>query len=442
MLRVARWVLGASIILAPPSSGAQTLEALVLGLASNYPKIQGAEAKLRAAQEEVGAAEAARLPRLSAQGGAGKSWILENGKSSPVSTPVIKGAMPLVDFGRVNESVLARTAEADAAGLDVYAARDSVVVELSETYSSALRDTLAVQVLRSQVAALDKLLLKVRAIASIDKGRQSEVVQVMARREQAEQTALFRQGAADRGLARLQAMTGNVVQLAPTIPDVGDWLPINETDINHIIELHPKLLAAGQQILAADSRTRLADKAYLPNVSLDVALGTESSFGGLSRSSPQAQISLSGTLDMFDGGGASARARAEAGRAAAVKAERETLYRDLQADALAQWRQLNTRLMRLEVLRRQVLSAKQLRDAGFEQFDLGRRSLTDLISFENDYFSAKLAWVEESVDIPVTKLRLLAALGRISHVLLKLATEVRPATPGLAKAPWIEKGNN
>lgn len=442
MLSVKGWVIALSVMLVSPWSGAQTLEALVLGLATNYPKIQGAEAKVRAAQEEIEAAEAARLPRISAQGGVGRSRLMDSGKTIPVSTPVVKGVLPLIDFGRVNESVLARTAEADAAGLDVYAVRDSVVMELAETYSSAVRDTSAVQVLRSQVAALDDLLRKVRGIAAIDRGRQSEVVQVVARREQAEQMALFRQGAAERALARLQAMTGNPVQLVQTMPDVGDWLPVAEADIQPILEWHPRLLSAGQQVLAADSRTRLADKAYLPAVTLDVALGTESSFGGLSRSSPQAQISLSGTLDMFDGGGASARARAEAGRAAAVKAERETLQRDLLAEALAQWRQLDSRAMRLTVLEQQVQSSKKLRDAGFEQFDLGRRSLTDLISFENDYFSAKLSWVEESVDIPTTRLRLLAALGRVSHVLLKLATEEQGNPPALAKALWIQKGSN
>jgi adhesin transport system outer membrane protein len=316
------------------------------------------------------------------------------------------------------------------------------VIELAETYSSGVRDSLAVQVLRSQVAALDELLRKVKAIAAIDRGRQSEVVQVLARREQAEQMALYRKGLAERAMARLQAMTGSAVRLEQVMPDVGDWLPVNEADIEHVLEWHPRLLSAGQQVLAADSRTRLADKAYLPVVSLDVSLGTESSFGGLSRSAPQAQISLSGTLDMFDGGGASARARAEAGRAAAVKAERDTLYRDLLAEALSQWRQLDSRLMRLEVLDRQVSSSKKLRDAGFEQFDLGRRSLTDLISFENDYFSAKLAWVEESVDIPANKLRLLAALGRVSHVLLKLAAEGQGSAPSLAKVLWIQKGSN
>jgi adhesin transport system outer membrane protein len=145
---------------------------------------------------------------------------------------------------------------------------------------------------------------------------------------------------------------------------------------------------------------------------------------------------------MFDAGGASARARAEAGRAAAVKAERETLYRELLAEALSQWRQLDSRSMRLDVLERQVLSSKKLRDAGFEQFDLGRRSLTDLILFENDYYSAKLAWVEESIDIPATRLRLLASLGRVSHVLLKLAAENQGGAPDLAQALWTVKGSN
>ena len=442
MLKIKRWMIAVLVMLVSPVSGAQTLEALVLGLAGNYPKIQGAEAKMLAALEEVGAAEAARLPRLTAQGGTGKSWMLESGKSAQVSTPVIKGVVPLIDFGRVDESVWARTAEADAAGLDVYAVRDSVVIELAEAYASAVRDTMAVQVLRSQVTALDELLRKVRAIAAIDRGRQSEVVQVVARREQAEQMAIYRKGSAERAMARLQAMTGKVVQLEPAMPDVGDWLPVSEIDIEHVLEWHPRLLSAGQQILAADSRTRLADKAYLPTLSLDVALGTESSFGGLSRSSPQAQISLSGTLDMFDGGGASARARAEAGRAASVKAERETLYRELLAEALSQWRQLDSRTLRLDVLERQVLSSKKLRDAGFEQFDLGRRSLTDLILFENDYYSAKLAWVEESIDIPATRLRLLASLGRVSHVLLKLASESQGNAPALAKALWTGKGSN
>lgn len=66
-----------------------------------------------------------------------------------------------------------------------------------------------------------------------------------------------------------------------------------------------------------------------------------------------------------------------------------------------------------EYLAQHQASTSKVRDAYFQQFDLGQRSLLDLLDTENELFQARRAMVNAQFDWQIAKARVLAAFGRL-----------------------------
>jgi adhesin transport system outer membrane protein len=72
-----------------------------------------------------------------------------------------------------------------------------------------------------------------------------------------------------------------------------------------------------------------------------------------------------------------------------------------------------TRLQRL-ALDRNVLAIEKARDAYRQQFDIGQRSLLDLLNAENEVYTAKRAYANAEADLLVAQARSLAASQRLT----------------------------
>jgi adhesin transport system outer membrane protein len=73
---------------------------------------------------------------------------------------------------------------------------------------------------------------------------------------------------------------------------------------------------------------------------------------------------------------------------------------------------------KLNYFREQAESISKARAAYEQQFAVGRRSLLDLLSAENEYFQAQRALINIEADLSISKLKLLAATGQLTTLFL------------------------
>jgi adhesin transport system outer membrane protein len=83
----------------------------------------------------------------------------------------------------------------------------------------------------------------------------------------------------------------------------------------------------------------------------------------------------------------------------------------------------------LEMLDRNAIAIEKARDAYRQQFDIGQRSLLDLLNAENELYTARRAYANAEHDLLIAQARTLAATQRLSTQL-----GLTRATPG-AEAP-------
>lgn len=123
-----RQLLGAALPAALPRS--LTVSSLPAELLAQRPDVFAAERAVAAASADVGAANAARFPRLSLQGSVGRSGLRLNGEASPLNTWSVGPlalSLPLLDGGRRRANIEAAQARyTEAAALYRAQARSAV----------------------------------------------------------------------------------------------------------------------------------------------------------------------------------------------------------------------------------------------------------------------------------------------------------------------------
>ena len=119
------------------------------------------------------------------------------------------------------------------------------------------------------------------------------------------------------------------------------------------------------------------------------------------------------SYNLYNGGADLARKRQQSAR---VSEARDTLERDrreVEERMFEAWNNLETAKMRLKPLSSHVGSSEETKKAYKSQFDIGQRSLLDLLDTEVEYFNAKTAYINGQYAVDFAMYNVLATTGDI-----------------------------
>jgi adhesin transport system outer membrane protein len=194
--------------------------------------------------------------------------------------------------------------------------------------------------------------------------------------------------------------------------------PASETEaLRAAFSRNPALRAALENVEAAQYDIELRRSAFHPKLDLRMRNENTGNYQGVigTRQNNVAEVVLS--YNLFNGGADSARQR--------VYAERKNLALDLRDKSCRDLRQtlsiayndvarLRTQLSSLDL---QVGSIEKTRDAYKAQFNIGQRSLLDLLDTENELLNARRTAINADMDLALAYLRTQAGLGRLLEFL-------------------------
>jgi outer membrane protein TolC len=373
--------------------GDPMLDALVAQASERNHEVQAAVAAVNSARALANAAARDALPQggLQAQAQALRPSTAEadpyrqdlpRPPSSRVAT-IGQGLAWEIDlFGRVGTSAAMADRRADATAADLHAATALLQAEVVRHYTGLRLRQHTLQVLAAEAAAHGNRAqqLRVRAEAGLADPREAlaaeaEQVRVQAERAQAE-------AAQQTHLAALAVLAGrppterNAWSAALLVPAALPAVPADDAIVQptDLLARRPDVARADAQLRAAIGETVLAERAHLPRVSLNLALGLNAPFGHLGDAGAlryAAGPALS--WDWLDAGRLKARAAAaRLGQEAAMHSFEQTVLRALQDSevALRQWTAARGALAdarRAETLAAQAAAHAHARvDAGLE----------------------------------------------------------------------------
>jgi adhesin transport system outer membrane protein len=121
--------------------------------------------------------------------------------------------------------------------------------------------------------------------------------------------------------------------------------------------------------------------------------------------------------NLYKGGSDQARIRQYVDKLNATYDLRDKVCRDVRQTALIAYNDVSKLESQIGFLSQHELSTSKAREAYRQQFDIGQRSLLDLLDTENEYFQARRALVNAEYDLSLAKARVLAANGTLLSAL-------------------------
>lgn len=206
--------------------------------------------------------------------------------------------------------------------------------------------------------------------------------------------------------------TGNVILSNRFVPETvpGALRLANQSN--------PQLLAALRNIRAQREELTANKRVYSPKLNL-VANKSYSEIDDSGFNNPQneTQIGLQFSVNLLNGGRDYAAIRRTVEQVSSAEQQRNLVCRNINQTVQVEMNQIESLRDRIPKLRQHKLSSGKVRMAYKDQFDLGQRSLLDVLDSENEYFEASIALADAETDLEQAKARLLASMGLLLNAL-------------------------
>ncbi|MFM9967844.1 MAG: TolC family protein [Burkholderiales bacterium] len=401
-------------------SGGVSLIDFVDVIVTKHPRAAAAAEAIGASESLVEAAKGALLPQISGTGQAGRSLSSTTGAAGSGFRPGISASQLLYDGGRTDNNIKGREQETLAAT----AQRDEIILNLTsritEAYIEWHRQNRLLTLANEQLIALDRFDRLVTEIASFDKGRLSDKRLVSARIAQVRNGRDARAVAARDAIRQMQQVC--VCNLTPGVapPPFAALLPAQAPS-----EMGMALFGQHPSILVAMARRdgNLADAEaaaawWIPSVELQLSSQADlNAPGGGTRYFAQNAAFINLRANVFDGNSGAAREQSVRARARSAEATLTATLNELEAEANRHWSAIEERKSRVVSLNSMIAETDEAFDVVFEQFKLGRRSVIELLTYENERFAARGQVISEELDMEISRARWLNAVGKLTEKL-------------------------
>jgi outer membrane protein, adhesin transport system len=405
---------------APPAGDAAgpaaTLKDVAQKAVLNNPEVQARWHAFKAATNEKDVARGGYFPRVDLVADTGREHLklanAEERKFNRDGVALTLNQMLFDGFATSNE--VKRLDEATRT-------RYFELLDASETAAQeAARAYLDVQRYRRLVAyaqenyAQHKLLfdqIQSKAIAGV--GRRVDMEQAGGRLALAESNLITETSNLHDVTARYQRLLGELPPQQLASADLAK-LPLPKARNEAVavaMKQSPALQASIANLRAAQAEREAQRANFMPRLDLRARGDWRGNKDGVDGGYRDQVVELVLNYNLFKGGSDQARLRQFAERMDQAKDLRDKSCRDVRQTLAIAYNDTQRLVEQLRFLDEHQLSTEKVRDAYRKQFDIGQRTLLDLLDTENELFQSRRAYVNGQADLEIAHARAHAAMG-------------------------------
>jgi outer membrane protein, adhesin transport system len=397
----------------------QLLEATKTAVLSS-PDVQERWKAFRASEYGVAAAAAQRRPQVDATAYAGIQ-ARETGATNFGTANTNGAELTLTQLLFNGGGVAAAVAQADEQRLRTYyelrETSEGISLAVFRAYVDLLRFQELVEVATENYVEHKTTtdLMQERVKATI--GARVDLEQAQARLAKAE-TALVEvtMGMHNAGARYLRAVGVVAPKNLPAWPETLKLAKMPESAIatlNQGLKGHPGVQAAYQNVKAADHFTEARNSAFMPRIEARAVAATDKNLNGANGRESNNRVELALTQNLYRGGAdTSAKTRATE-LALRARAQLEQACRDARQTLSIAYKDVYTYNEQLRMQDVHRLSAEKARVAYRQQFEIGQRTLLDLLDTQAEYFDATSSYTNTRFDQLIAQARTLAGMGQL-----------------------------
>jgi adhesin transport system outer membrane protein len=319
-----------------------------------------------------------------------------------------------------------QTARVNAAAFRVRERSELIALDAAEAYIDVVRFLRIVALANENVANHEEIFENVKSRFGGGRTGEGDLQQALERVEAAKAAqAEFRKGLDDarskyRKIVGLEPINLRFPGPLPGLPRAKDIA------LTTALQYNPTLLAAESDREAAKQAFHVTDGAFVPNIALEGrasrGIDTDTFIG--KRDDVSGKVVFS--WDIFRGGQDLWQRTEMAERYTEETMRHARLQRDALEAIDKAWAARTITATRVAALQRQLAAEKKTIAIYRNEYEIGRRSLIDLLNAENQYFDAAVSLTSARGVIVFADYQLLAAMGALLEY-LRTATPVEAA---------------
>ena len=382
------------------------------------PEVQAAWHIFQASTEEERVAEGRYLPKIDLNGAIGNQSNQSRGNSAveygretfglSLTQMVFDGFATSSEVSRLSYTRLARY-------YDFMQASSSIAAETVTYYENVLKFRELVRLASENYVQHKKLYDAIIQKVQAGVARGVDLELATGRLALAESNLLTE-------ATNLHAMSARYQNLVGELPNddldtegmVDSGIPATiQEALRLAFEASPQFNSVIEQVLAATAELEGRNAPFLPKVDLRASQNNGNNVSGIQGREFDRVIELVATYNLFNGGSDTAAKSQFRERLSFARDNRDKICRNLRQDLSVAYNDIRQLTEKLVYLNQHQLSISKAREAYKAQFDIGQRTLLDLLDTENEYFQAKRNYVTAKHDLAIARAKTLHNTGAL-----------------------------
>lgn len=404
----------------------------------SHPSVSEAAANRRATGAEVGEAEAALLPQVRLESRIGREFLSQPDQPVPPlgnaqwlssrSNSIVVRQLLFDGFTSINQ-IWRQTARTNAAAARVLERSELSALDAAEAYIEVTRYMRLVTIAQTNVSAHRKILANVRARYNGGRAGEGDMQQAEERVAAAEAALADFRVSLDEARAKYRSAVGLEPYNLRAPGRLSNMPPSKDAALAVALKYNPTIMAAQSDADAAKYDFHSTAGSFVPNVALEAraekGYNSDQIFGHFTNDSAKVVFSW----DIFSGGQHLWRREETSQRYLEATQKHARLQREAFSALDKAWAARTVTADRIAALMRDVAAGRRVISSYTKEYELGQRSLIDLLNANNQLFVA-LVSLESARSVSVfADYQLLAAMGKL---LVHLKT-----SPPLEAAPLV-----
>ena len=399
----------------------QQLSAVVEKALTSHPEVRARYQDFVSSLEGQNVARGGWRPQVTAQAWTGKEW-----RSRMPGQPNYDWSRPgwnldlrqlIFDGGITSNNIRQWGFEKLSGYYELMATSDNMANEAVAAYLDVLRYRQMRSLAHENYSLHEFTLGQLRERQQSGVGRGVDLEQANARLALAQTNLMTESGNLNDVSQRYRRVVGEYpLAEMESVPDVGAQLPQASSTPNFEDSLrsNPSLLSKQALLMAAQAGQQSAKGSRAPLVELRAGVGRDRSQPeAMYRDMQTANVQVLMTYNLFRGGADEARVRQTVAQSYAARDVADYTCRNVQQELSVSWNNIMRLRQQLPFLQEHEMSTSKVKVAYQQQFQIGQRSLLDLLDTENELFDARRALINAQYDLKKYEYQWLALSSKL-----------------------------
>ena len=416
---------------------AETLREVVEYTVSNNPELHTQADKRNAAEHVIDEVKSGYYPTLDVHGGVGYDYAnnpttraqhVDGGVALTRKELGFEFRQMLFD-GFLTRNEVTRTTEAtNAEAYGTFGEADFVALDAVRAFLNLLRRTELLGEAEENLEIHKTTNDQVKLRSERGVGKKADEEQSISRLARAETNEKAERGnILDANTAFLKVVGKLPGDLEPPEPPQSALPADIDTAVEEAVANNPILKAAESDIKEATAQKESAEAPFFPTLHFEVSGRNDDDLDGSAGQDDEVQAMLRLRYNLFRGGKDDARRKETTALLSQAQDIRDTTYRQVVESMRLAWAAYETVSSQLEYFGTHRDAAIKTHESYQQQFNIGQRTLLDLLDSANEMFTAKSDYTEARYDQMIAMYRILAAMGKLNdHLQVALPKEATP----------------